>query len=61
MQARRRTGLAAARVMAETAGTMASSNGSATVAPTPRRNVRRGSDIFVMIMPGLSSSGTANS
>src|SRR5262245_34115049 len=30
------------------AGTMASSSGNATVAPTPRRNVRRGSANFVI-------------
>jgi len=31
-------------------GTIASSNGSATVAPMPRRNVRRGSAFLVMII-----------
>jgi hypothetical protein len=35
-------------VAAVNAGTIASSHGSATAAPTPRRNVRRGNDIFVM-------------
>ena len=39
-------------------GTIASSNGSASVAPRPRRNVRRGRAFFVMIIR-LSSSGTA--
>ena len=33
---------------ADIAGTIASSNGSATVAPIPRMNVRRGSAIFVI-------------
>src|SRR5215208_164795 len=36
--------------MADSAGTIASRSGNATVAPTPRRNVRRGSAILVMIM-----------
>jgi hypothetical protein len=31
----------------DSAGTMASSSGRATAAPTPRRNVRRGIAIFV--------------
>ena len=31
------------------AGTMASSNGKAMVAPTPRRNVRRGNDFFTVM------------
>ena len=57
MQASRRTGFAAVRDIADTAGTMASSNGKATVAPTPRRNVRRGSDVFVMIIRVLPSTG----
>jgi hypothetical protein len=33
---------------AVSAGTIASSSGRATVAPTPHRNVRRGSDFLVM-------------
>jgi len=47
---RRRCGLAALFAMAVSAGTIASRNGSATVAPTPRRNVRRGNDSFEMNM-----------
>src|SRR3954470_23197182 len=39
---------------ADSAGTIASSNGSASAAPTPRRNVRRGKAIFVMIIYLLS-------
>jgi hypothetical protein len=46
----RRTGAAAVRAIADRAGTIASSNGSAKVAPSPRRKVRRGNDILVMIM-----------
>src|SRR6185295_14808857 len=45
---KRRGGFAAVCVVAVNAGTMASSSGSASVVPMPRRNVRRGSDIFVM-------------
>ena len=41
MPQKRGTGAAAVRASAVPAGTMASSRGSATVAPTPRRNVRR--------------------
>jgi hypothetical protein len=39
------------------AGTIASRSGNASVAPIPRRNVLRGSAIFVMIMfsPRLSA------
>ena len=36
------------RAIADRAGTIASSSGSASVAPIPRRKVRRGSAIFVM-------------
>ena len=43
-------GFAAVFAMAVNAGTIASRNGSATAAPIPRRNVRRGSDSFVMNM-----------
>ena len=39
-------------------GTIASSSGSATLAPRPRRNVRRGSAFLVMII-ATSSSETA--
>src|SRR4051794_27000161 len=45
---------AALLVAADSAGTIASSRGSARAAPTPRRNVRRGKAIFVMIIYLLS-------
>ena len=45
-----RTGLAGVCARAESAGTIASRNGNATVTPMPRRNVRLGSDFFVTIM-----------
>ncbi len=45
-----RTGLAAVLAWAESAGTIASRNGSAMVTPMPRRNVRLGSDFLVTIM-----------
>src|SRR5438034_319788 len=45
---RRRTGLAGVLASAVAAGTIASSNGSASVAPIPRRNVRRGRAFFVI-------------
>jgi hypothetical protein len=45
-----RTGRAGVRVMAVTAGIMASSSGRAMVAPMPRRKVRRGRDFLVRIM-----------
>ena len=48
MKASRRAGRAGVRVMAVSAGTMASSNGSATAAPIPRSTVRRGKAFFVM-------------
>ena len=51
------TGLAALLCAADNAGTIASSNGSANVAPMPLRNVRRGKAIFVMIMTAASASG----
>ena len=54
---RRRTGFAGVCARAVIDGTMASSSGSATVAPMPLRNVRRGRAFFEMIMM-LSSSGT---
>ena len=54
----RRTGAAAVFARAVIDGTIASRSGSATVAPMPRRNVRRGKAFFEMIMM-LSSSGTA--
>ena len=61
MKPRRGDGFAAVRASAVPAGTIASSSGNASVAPTPRRNVRRGNDIFVIIMTTFSSSGTAYS
>src|SRR5688572_22758667 len=50
MNPMRRTGLAAVAARAESAGTIASSNGSAIVTPMPRRKVLRGSDFLLMIM-----------
>jgi hypothetical protein len=52
---RRRAGFAAVCASAESAGTMASSSGRASVAPSPRRNVRRGNDILLMNISVLSS------
>src|SRR5262245_3298983 len=43
-------GFATVWAIAVKAGTIASSRGRLTVAPSPRRKVRRGSDIFVTIM-----------
>src|SRR5881296_234378 len=51
--------LGAAVGAAERAGTIASRNGSAIVAPRPRRNVRRGSAIFVTIMSEVSKLSRA--
>jgi hypothetical protein len=48
---RGRAGVCASAVIA---GTIASSSGRATVAPTPRRNVRRGNDRFVTNMGPLT-------
>src|ERR1700694_1321572 len=48
MNPRRRTGFAGVAAIAENAGTMASRSGSPSAVPIPRRNVRRGNDIFVM-------------
>ena len=45
----RRTGLAAVLASGVAAGTIASSNGNAIVAPTPRRKVRRGMNFLVRI------------
>ena len=53
------TGLAGVLAKAVTAGIIASSRGSASVACTPFRKVRRGSAFFVMIMT-ISSSETAH-
>src|SRR5207248_10623272 len=50
MPTKRRTGAAAVRRSGVTAGTIDSSNGSASVTPAPRRNVRRGMCFFVMNM-----------
>ena len=47
---KRCTGLAAVLAASVNAGTIASNNGNATVAPMPRRNVRRANAFFVMIM-----------
>ena len=51
----RRTDLAGVWARAVIAGIIASSSGSASVACTPFRNVRRGSAFFVMIMSNSSS------
>src|SRR5437667_2657868 len=48
------TGFAAVLLMAESAGTIASSKGNASVTPIPRRKVLRGSAILVMIMTEIS-------
>ena len=47
---KRRTGFAAAGVIAESAGTIASNKGNDNVTPIPRRNVRRGRTFFVTII-----------
>ncbi len=51
----RGAGAAAVFAVAVKAGTMASRNGSATVAPMPRRNVRRGKDSLEMNIAGSTS------
>ena len=43
-------GFAGVCASAVIAGTIASSTGSPTAAPMPRRNVRRGREVFVMNM-----------
>src|SRR5262245_57284103 len=48
---RRAVGFAAVFLSPARAGTIPSSSGSASVAPTPRRNVRRGRCLWVMIIP----------
>src|SRR5215207_5030159 len=52
---RRRTGAAAVFCTAVSAGTMASSSGSAMVVPRPRNTVRRDKALRVIIMPAPSS------
>jgi hypothetical protein len=48
---------AAALAPIEAAGTIASRKGNPTVTPTPRRNVRRGIEIFLMTTaPQLSAA-----
>src|ERR1700687_2277193 len=47
---KRLTGLAGVAAKAEKAGTMLSSSGSASVAPIPRRTVRRGIAFFKTII-----------
>src|SRR4029453_4701254 len=54
MNPARNEGAAAVCASAVLAGIMASSKGSAIVAPRPRRNVRRGRCFFVMNMTVLS-------
>ena len=62
MKPSRRTGFADVFAMAESAGTIESSSGSATVAPIPRRKVRRCRCFLVMIMiAGSVSSEKARS
>src|SRR5215831_18157768 len=56
----RMTGAAAVLACGVNAGTMASSNGSARVVPTPRRNVRRGSASFVTTMVDSLLVGIGN-
>jgi hypothetical protein len=51
-------GFAAVFTVAVSAGTIASSSGRATVAPTPRRNVRRGSDNLEMNMTMILLGGS---
>ena len=55
MKPSRGDGFAGVLARAVAAGTMASSSGSASVAPIPRRKVRRGSDMRVIIMTAISS------
>src|SRR5688572_2133105 len=57
MAPKRFSGLAAVCAMAVIAGTMASNNGSARVAPTPRRTVRRDIDFLVMNMAAPIAEG----
>jgi hypothetical protein len=52
------TGAAAVLLERSGAGIIASSSGSESAAPTPLRNVRRGSDFLEIIM-GCSSSEMA--
>jgi hypothetical protein len=47
---RRRAGFAGVLINGVAAGTIASNNGSARVSPMPRKNVRRGMAIFVIII-----------
>ena len=61
MKPSRGEGFAAVFASAVAAGTIASSSGKASVAPIPRRKVRRGSDVLVMIMTAISSSETVRS
>ena len=55
------TGAAAARASAVEAGSIRSSSGSASVAPTPRSTVRREIACLEIIMTPTSASGTAGS
>src|SRR5687768_12958810 len=56
MKPKRLAGAAGVCARAVPAGTIASSNGKATAAPKPRRNVRRASAVFVMNIANLSVS-----
>ena len=51
-QARLDQGSSIVAVSADSAGTIASSSGRASVAPRPRKNVRRGNDMRLMNMVG---------
>jgi hypothetical protein len=53
---KRRTGLAAVWRNGVAAGTIDSSSGRATIAPAPRRNVRRGMCFFVINIANLPGS-----
>jgi hypothetical protein len=50
----RRMGAAAVLAVVDSAGTIASNRGNATVAPMPRKKVRRRSTVLVMITEGSS-------
>src|SRR5215470_12640824 len=58
MPTKRFTGEAAVSLTGVSAGTIASSSGSASVTPAPRRNVRRGMCFFAMNMSVLHRPGT---
>ena len=53
MTPNRLIGFAAVFAMADSAGTMLSSSGNASIAPMPRNTVRRGIAFLEMIIPSL--------